>query len=291
MLNRKIAPAFIKSASFLLPQPATIQLPSGIKLHSIPGVQQEIIKIEFIFKAGKWFESKVGQAHFAAQMIERGTTEKTSAQIAEFFDRYGAHIEMSPGLDFISIALYSLSKNFGLVLPAFLEMLKTPTFPEEELRQMKEVYIENYKVNSEKNSFLASKALRKNIFGGSHPYGNSMEPQDVNNLIRVDLLEFFNQFLIPSEIFVVSKGDKFTLDLIIDKISSLSKPESKLLSPNSPSAKPFFEKIDKVNSVQSSVRLGKRVISRNHKNYPDLLFLNHILGGKKKGLPMEYSLR
>ena len=280
MLNRKIAPPYLKSSSFLLPSPKTFQLSNGINLHSIEGVQQDIIKVEFIFKAGKWFESKVGLSHFTAQMIERGTVEKNSAQLAEFFDRYGAHIEISPGLDFTSIALYSLSKNLDHVFPAFLEMLKTPSFPENELRQMKDVFIQNLKINNEKNSYLASKALRKNIFGSTHPYGSSIEPEDANNLIRKDLLQYFEEYLVPSEIFVVSKGDNHTVEYIINDVSlSHIKSHSKNAISSGQSSKQFFQKIDKANSVQSSVRLGAKTISRNHPDYFNLLFLNHILGG------------
>jgi zinc protease len=279
MLDRKIAPPYLKSTSFLLPSPKTFQLPNGINLHSIEGVQQDIIKIEFIFKAGKWCESKVGLSNFTPQMMERGTATRTSAQLAEFFDRYGAHIEISPGLDFTSIGLYSLSKNLHLVLPAFLEMLKTPSFPDNELKQMKEVYIENLKVNNEKNGFLASKALRKNIFGAGHPYGSSVEPDDVNSIVRSDLLQYFEEYLIPSEIFVVSSGDKLTLDYILEEVSVFQKPKEKNKALDSKSQNSFFEKISKPNSVQSSVRLGKKTISRDHKDYPNLLFLNHIVGG------------
>ncbi len=280
MLNRNLAPPFIKSASFALPSPTTFQLSSGIQLHSIEGVQQDILKIEFIFRAGKWFESKVGQSHFTAQMLERGGINKTSAQLAEFFDRYGAHIEISAGLDFTSLALYTLSKKLHHVLPAFMEMIKTPSFPESELRQMKEVFIENLKVNSEKNSFLASKALKKNIFSTTHPYGSSVEQEDVNDIVRADLLQHAEEHLIPSEIFIVSNGDKATLNYIIDNVSAYSiKSPSKNNKIYNQSSNSFFEKIDKAHSVQSSVRLGKKIITRNHPDYSDLLFLNHILGG------------
>ncbi len=280
MLDRKIAPSFLKSTSFTLPSPKSFQLSNGLKVHSIEGVQQKIIKIEFIFRAGKWFESKVGLAQFTAQMIERGTTKKTSSQLAKFFDRYGAHIEISPGLDFTSIALYSLTKNLHHVFPVFLELLKSPSFPESELRQMKDVFIQNLKVNNEKNSFLASKALRKNIFGDKHPYGSSIEMEDVGNLNRADLLQYYEQYLVPSEIFVVSTGDNDTIKYLVNNISlGYSKsPSSNEVYRDQPT-KPIFQKIEKPNSVQSAVRLGNKTISRAHPDYFNLLFLNHVLGG------------
>jgi len=279
MIDRRIAPPFVKSATFLLPRPATFQLSNGVRLHSIEGVQQDILKIELLFKAGKWFESKIGQSHFTAQMMERGTATMTSAQLAETFDRYGAHIEITPGLDFIAISLYSLTRNLDRVMPAFLEMLKAPSFPEHELSHMKKVFLETLRVNNEKNSFLASKALRKNLFGSTHPYGSSMEQEHVNSLTAADLRHYFEECIIPSEIVVVSKGDPATIESVVGFMSSFASTPSNTRVHVSPASQPFFEKINKANSVQSSVRLGKKTISRSHKDYFDLLFLNHILGG------------
>ena len=37
--------------------------------------------------------------------------------------------------------------------------------------------------------------------------------------------------------------------------------------------------VKKENAVQSSIRLGKKIISRMQPDYPVLLLLNHILGG------------
>jgi predicted Zn-dependent peptidase len=39
------------------------------------------------------------------------------------------------------------------------------------------------------------------------------------------------------------------------------------------------EHVERPNSIQSSLRLGKRIINRNHKDYPALVLLNHIFGG------------
>ena len=80
--------------------------------------------------------------------------------------------------------------------------------------------------------------------------------------------------------FIVSKADKPTIDYVVNSLSVFSsKHESKTRESIRESSQPFYEKINKANSVQSSVRLGKKTISRNHPDYFDLLFLNHILGG------------
>jgi predicted Zn-dependent peptidase len=37
--------------------------------------------------------------------------------------------------------------------------------------------------------------------------------------------------------------------------------------------------VEKEGSVQSSIRIGKKIIGRSHSDYASVLFLNHILGG------------
>ncbi|MDL5049288.1 insulinase family protein [Oscillatoria amoena NRMC-F 0135] len=59
------------------------------------------------------------------------------------------------------------------------------------------------------------------------------------------------------------------------------------INPNIGTVRTFTQKqseakdhfITRVNSVQSSVRVGKLMVSRNHSDYPGVLLLNHILGG------------
>src|SRR5450432_1105640 len=108
MLNRKFAPPFQKTISLSLPDPAEIGLSSGIKVFCFEGIKQNILKVEIIFSAGKWAEPKIGLSHFTSMMLEKGITKKTSAEIAETLDRYGASLEISPGFDYVSVALYSL---------------------------------------------------------------------------------------------------------------------------------------------------------------------------------------
>jgi predicted Zn-dependent peptidase len=45
------------------------------------------------------------------------------------------------------------------------------------------------------------------------------------------------------------------------------------------SSEPVTQMIEKENTVQSSIRLGKKIINRSHPDYPAVLFLNHIFGG------------
>src|SRR5687767_8919785 len=132
MPDRTVPPPFVKSSSFNLITPGEKTLPNGMRLFFVAGGFQDVVKIEFISEAGRWFEEKLGAAYFTAQLLSKGTQRKNSFEIAQLFDQYGAHLEVSPGLDFVSISLYSLTKNLPPVLELLIEILSTPTFPEKE---------------------------------------------------------------------------------------------------------------------------------------------------------------
>jgi zinc protease len=279
MLNRSIPPVFSKKFSFELPNPEVITLPSAVNLIYLQGLQQEVFKLEVIFNAGKWQEPKSGLAHFTSIMLDKGTSGKSARKIAEVLDYYGAQVEISSGYDFISLSLYGLKKFAREILPIFIEILSDPSFAEEELELQKKIFLQNLEINEKKTSFIASRLIRKNIFGSNHPYGNSVEKTNVNNINRNDLKNYFVSNFLPHEIYLVGSLEIQEKDWLINQISLL-----RLGSSNS--SKDFIiepgdqnQHIARADGVQSSIRIGMRTINRGHKDYFALLLLNHILGG------------
>src|SRR5215213_1933977 len=110
MLDRKTAPPSSRFDTIHLPSPQELSISEHLKIYFIDGVQQPIVKIDVLFKAGKWFETKNGVSNLTATMLEKGTSTKSSSEIANTFDQCGAFLEISPGFDFVSVSLYSLTK-------------------------------------------------------------------------------------------------------------------------------------------------------------------------------------
>ncbi len=277
MLNRASPPPFSKTFSFELPRPEIIRLNDGLDFAFLNGLQQDVFKLEFIFKSGKWWETKNGLSHFTALLLEKGTTKKSSIEIANLLDYYGAQIEVSPGYDFTSVSLYGLRKYFIKIFPVMWEILTEPSFDQAEFDLQKDIFIQNLKVNNEKNSFIASKLIRKNIFGSNHPYGSSIEEVDANTLTREDLSNFFSLRYQPCAIYLMGNFNESEIQSLTQGVA-FSSPSLKEDS-FSITTGPSNQSVSKDESVQSSIRLGKRIVNRNHPDYFPLLLLNHILGG------------
>ncbi len=276
MLDRKVAPPFLKSDTFELPAYQSSNV-NGIPLFLIPEVQQDVIKIELMFPSGKWFEPKPGVSHFTSNMLEKGTTRLNSSELAEAFDRLGAHIEISAGYDNTAISVYALSKNWKQAIDLLAEMINTPAFDGEELDLMRDIFLQNLKINKEKTSFVVSQLIRKNIYG-NHPYGTSLDEKDVLDLTTDQLRTFHTANFKPSAIFVTAKPSVSINDITSRLQSMTSAPDPRtIVQTITPGNK--HEHVDKKDGVQTSLRLGRRSLLRTHPSYPDLLLFSHILGG------------
>ena len=141
MLDRTLAPPFNRSTSFELIQPQKKILKGGAESYFILGGTQEVSKVEIVFAAGRWVEKTWGASYFSANLLSKGTKKKTSFEIAHLLDLYGAHLEINPGLDFVSVSLYILNKNFEPAILLFLELLNESVFPQEEFDLLKSIYL------------------------------------------------------------------------------------------------------------------------------------------------------
>lgn len=277
-LDRTQAPPFQLSSDYSLAQPETLSLAGGAPLYAFRQLQQDVVKLELIFNAGKWYEPALGISHFTSQMLPKGTQGKTSYEIAESLDSLGAHLEISPGFDVVTLSLFSLRNKLIAAVSIVAEILENPSFDEDELRQMKEIFIQGLRVNNKKTSVVASKKIRLAIFGGAHPYGSSVEEEDVARISGKGIREFYRcQFTLQSAM-LVGRLTEAELKEVISLIPT---------RPAGPEDTRKFERtsglsqaITQPGSVQASIRLGKKcMIKADNPEYFDAIMFNHLLGG------------
>ncbi|HET9052543.1 MAG TPA: pitrilysin family protein, partial [Cyclobacteriaceae bacterium] len=204
---------------------------------------------------------------------------KNSYQISAETEQSGVHFEVSPGHDFSSLALYGLTKNLPGIFHLTRDIITAPVFPEQELDQMKAIYNQTMKINLEKTSYLASVELRKKLFGEQHPYGREAALSHVAEIQRAWLTDFhrarFGSFRIIcsgniTDTLLTALTDCFeTIPLHTETAAEIQAMQT--------SVSAVF--IEKKESVQSSLRLARKVVNRTHADYPALLLLNHIFGG------------
>jgi len=283
-LNRSAAPEIQTIKKLDVIQPAKYILSNGIPVYAINAGTQDIIKIEFIFCAGTFYQQNKLVAQFTNKMLIEGTKKKSANEIADTIDFYGAFIQTDVEKDKAYITLYCLNKHLSNVLPTFEDIIKNATFPVNEFS----IYLQNQKqqyiVNSQKVNYVARTKFPCLIFGNNNPYGVCADIDDYNNLQRQSLIDFYKSYYKANKCKIIIAGKinhehHNLLETYFGKNDWLSneKIENKNFTIETlPQKKHFIYKED---ALQSAIRIGKSIVNKTHPDYMGLQVLNTVLGG------------
>jgi predicted Zn-dependent peptidase len=281
-LNRSVAPGFYAIEKLVFPEYKKIEIKNEVFLYALKAGTQAVIRLDLIFDAGLVRQLQSAQANFTASMLSEGTPTKSAFALAEALDYYGSYFQTRANADDAVATLYCLEKHLSQCLPLFMEALTESIFPEKELDIQKKNSLSKLSVNEKKNGYLCKKHYYKNIYGANHPYAAFSNAENIQAITRETLQQFYQNNYIQGLKYVMLSGQfsESSITLISTHIKN-SKFEPKqfqqpvlnsLLNPG----KHFIEKSD---SVQSALRIGKSSISRSDADFRKLQFLNLIFGG------------
>jgi len=283
MLDRTLSPEVKTLTSFPLLKAQTIKLSNGLPLHYIKSGSQEVVKIEIVYNAGNYYEPLSGLAFLTTKMLNEGTKSLSARALAEKIAYYGASLELYPGNDKVSIALISLNKHLPYLLPVLNEMLKDSIFPEENFDNLKAIQSRQLLINLEKTSYQAAGLFKKNIFGENHPYGYFLDTETIAKLTHSESLAYYNGKIKENSFEIVASG--MVNEAVIKDIERIFGSE-KTKFPTSITIKKEARgsgknKIvwPKEGSSQCSIRIGRKLFTRNHPDYIKFLVLSEVLGG------------
>lgn len=282
-MPKRPAPAIHPVSNLVLPLPMEIRLDNGVRVFVMHFPGQEILKVEAVFQAGRPEETKHLVSRATARLLREGTRSKKGAEIAEHIDFYGGTLSIPSNLDAAVFTLFSLRKYAHELIPVFAEVLHEPSFPADEIETFRRNSLQELLLDLDKEEVLAYRKVTELIFGEDHPYGYNSIPEDYDALTRDDLLAFFDQWYVPAncQLFVSGHVDEVVLELLNHHFGQTKKTGSEpmLRLPSSPEVCPQTLHIPHPGSLQTAVKIGRRLFARNHPDYNGLFVLNTILGG------------
>ncbi len=279
MLDRLTPPPSQKIGQFKIPEVQQSHLSNGRELFYIQHGDQTIFKLEFTIRSGSAYSSQYDLVPLTLKMLNESTKQRTGTQMANDFDSLGAFIEFNPGFDNTSISVFGLTKHFSKIIRLTFEILMQPKFDEKEFSELKKKEIQRIRLNEEKNNYLCSVQFRNSIFGKDHPYGRAASINELGNIQVTDVREFYDSNFRSFDILisgVLPKDFQSQLDELFGQ-ASVPKVSTVNLDITPDPTKHLW--IDKPHSVQSSLKIGKRLFNRAHPNYIKLLVTNELLGG------------
>lgn len=266
-----------------LPKLSIQTLANGIPVHILNAGTQEVIRLELVFEAGRWYEKAKLIARSTAQLIKSGTSDESAEQIADFFEFYGSVLSIQEGFNHVVVELYCLVKHFERLIFKLSALLENPIFPQKELDNFKKIAQEQLKLQLKKNDIVAYRMFTEQIFGSEHPYGYNSEIKDFDTIEREHLSEHYalNYKSNKCKIFISGKISDRELQLLETVMGVLNNaPPSTQKTHEIPpySAQRKEARISK-KKLQASIRIGLPIFTYNHPDRCGFYMMNMILGG------------
>ncbi len=279
-MNRTLAPEVSHEYNFDLIEPEKVSLSNGVDIYYIEGGKQDVCRIDVLYKAGNIFESKNLLSSVTNDLLGEGTNSKTSLQVNDAFDFYGAYIQRDSSRDYSGLSLFASDKHLPHLMPLLMEVILQSSYPQIEF----DIYLKNRKARFQDNLKKVEFVCRNEFTGmiyGDHPYGKALKLEHFSEISRDEIFSWYNEHYVQQipVVFVTGRVEKDSRKIITDAFSKLSgkKTDFPILSFVNPTPGEYL--IEQEGAIQSAIRVGRSIVTIEHPDYTSISVANTILGG------------
>jgi predicted Zn-dependent peptidase len=283
-----IPPALGPAPALALPPVISRTLANGMRLLIVE--QHELPVADFVLQVGTGYEADpanhAGLAGFTANMLDEGTTSRTSLQIADQAAFLGIDIGAGAGWDASRITMHTPTAQLDSALALFADLALNPAFPTRELERIRKERLTALVQYKDQPTQIANVVYAATVYGTGHPYGHPVAGTEssVKNITRADIERFHRTYYRPNNATLIVVGD-VSPDDIERRANALFGGWTKgdvpptSLGAAKPAGATTVYLVDKPGAAQSSFRLGGIGAARSTDDYFALLVMNTILGG------------
>lgn len=284
MIDRKIEPTIsdIDTINYLLPE--KWELSNGIKVWGINGGSQELVKIDFIFDAGTWYQPANLIAGLTNAFMNQGTKKYSAQKIAEIFDYRGAYLNLNADQQFGSVTILTLNKYVEEIMEVTSDVIRNPAFPKKEIKTQIAKKRQQFIIENNKVKMLAQKRFSQVLFGEHHAYANTNTIADYEGLSRDQFVDFHRKHYSANHCRIIVAGLysdelKAKLDYHFGQNEWLSDEVAEKRVHHIEPDKDRGHIVPKIDALQSAIRIGRLFPNRNEPDFFGLNVLVTLLGG------------
>lgn len=283
---KKVKPPISKELpDFKFPEFNYVKLNDGLEIYEYPDNEQTLTTVKIISHAGSCLELQHGLASITAQMMSRGTKTKSATELFEVIDGIGASYSSSVSWDESTFSITCLSEFSAVSLDLLTDIFLNPSFRTDELTKIRRKQVSIIQQENADPEYIAQTAFLAGLFPG-HPYCRQIygTAGSVKVINKKNLLNWYTEFLRKARITLIIAGntkENSLLQLTIDKFQSAgigAKADDCMVFRGAD----FNRKIvliNKKDSHQVNLRLGKLTIGRDSKLFTGLQLANAVFGG------------
>ncbi len=286
--DRTIEPDF--GPAYTLPKPDVWQntLSNGVSVYGIESSETPLVYFSMVIDAGnnRGDYDKPAVSDMTAAMLEKGTANKTPAELEDAIKSLGSSISISAGQFGVYITGNTLARNFDATIALVEEILLEPRWDAEEFSLLKRKLTNDIDQSAANPNAISVREAAKLRYPEGHIFSYSyFGPKDKLETITLDDLKaFYGEYYTQHEAKLRIVGD-ITPAQVKTAFSSLAakwaRPASAplTLAPANPveTSQVYFYNVDQ--AKQSVLRIERPALSVVHPDYPLAEAMNFMLGG------------
>ncbi len=260
-------------------------LANGLQLVVIEHHEQPVVSATLSFRAGGIYDpaGKEGLSTLAAELLSKGTDNRSAEQIAATIEGVGGTLAATSGDDFLTISADALSDQAELVLDLLGDVTLHPTFPESELELARTRALSALALELSQPGAVAQRFFGSEIYG-RNPYGRSATRESYRAVTRDDVTQFVRQRLRPVGALLVVAGDVTDAQVreLVTKVFAgwhgAPQPSPALPAPTTRVATDILL-VHRPGSAQANIALGNTTILPTDPVYYPGRVATQVLGG------------
>ncbi|MFO7723790.1 MAG: pitrilysin family protein [Bacteroidales bacterium] len=261
-------------------------LDNGLNVNALKSPSQGLVKMILSYDKPAQFAAASTLAEITFQLLKSGTRKHDLFSFVSLMEETGVMISANAFSDYGVIEFVVLEDQFDSLLPLIMEMISVPAFPEDEFERIRTLALQNWRISRQQTHMVAREQFMKEMYHG-HPYGIipteelllSMKLEDVRGFHKTAIAEgspvIYLAAFAPESITGVLNNYFGRMPVVLGK----SESPVGTFSSVSPVDRQNVLALTIPGSVQSSIRIGRRLFTRNHPDFVAGKVTATILGG------------
>lgn len=263
-------------------KPETFSLPNGLKVLVVENNKLPRVSYNLTIDNAPYAEgNKKGVDDLTSSLIGNGSTKTAKDPFNEEIDFLGANINFYSS----GASASGLSKHAKRILELMAEGALMPNFTQDEFDKEKEKLIEGLKIQEKSTTAVANRVERVLAYGKSHPSGEYLSEETINNVTLADVKTNYNTYFVPERAYLVVVGDVKTKEVkkLVEKLfGSWTKATAPKLTYSNPSNVQYTQInfVDMPNAVQSEITILNTVnLKMTDADFFPVILANQVYGG------------
>ncbi len=272
-----------------LPQATRQTLPNGATVILVRKADVPLISLRVYFRGGSSAEPAglAGVAGITTELMQRGTTTRSSDQIALDLDRLGATLRLGAQRDMAGLAAEFMSRTSEPALAVIEDVLLHPTFPEAEVKKVLAQSLDQVRSSKDDPGESLRRYFEPFFYPAAHPYANALgaDESSLARMTRASIESFYKRQFAGRNLILVAVGDfdPATFGPRVQKLASAFPAGERMPAPQVAAPKfdsPRLLLVDKPDATQTYFRIGMAGIDRHNPDRVALDLVNTLFGGR-----------